>query len=267
MITYKKRIKRSFSRAALTYDQYASVQKAAALRLIDEVGPHRFRKILEIGCGTGNYTEMLMRRFPTAVITAIDFSPEMISVAARKLSHDDQGPGSIKNRNLHLFVDDAETFSPDTGEKYDLITSNSTFQWLQDLKSGLSRYRDLLTKGGVIAFSIMGPETFCELHEVMQGLFAEKGKISAQYFMQLDDLRRLLHGLFENVKTREVVLTTKHASLIEMLRTMKYTGVNIRRNGKNTLFTRSLLKETEKAYIERFGAIRTSYQVFLCEVG
>ncbi|HUV50474.1 MAG TPA: malonyl-ACP O-methyltransferase BioC [Anaerolineae bacterium] len=255
---YKQRIKNSFSKAARTYDQYAFVQKEVGVRLIDSIQPHFFQNILEIGCGTGNYTEMLQERFPSADITAIDFSPEMISVAARKLN---------RKKKVRLFVNDAEGFIPENGKRYDLITSNSTFQWFADLKKGLEHYHELLTNRGMIVFSMMGPETFYELYEIMKGIYPGKVNMAAQYFMQHDDVKSLLHTVFKKVKISETLFTRRHDNILDLLRTIKHTGVNIRRNGDRILFTPALLEKAENAYIKRFGAIRVSYQVFLCEAG
>lgn len=263
---YKERIKRSFSKAAPTYDHYAFIQKKVAARLIDRTGPRVFKNILEIGCGTGNYTKMLMQRFPTADITAIDFSAEMISVAAEKLRPNKRGEeGRVKQRVVRLLVDDGETFSPGFKKHYDLITSNSTFQWFTDLKKGLEQYRNLLADEGTILFSIMGPETFQELYEVIEEVLPTKVRISARYFINFDDVTSLLHEIFGKVKTSKTVFSREHDSFLELLKTMKYTGVNIRRNGNNVFFTPTLLKKAETAYFKRFGSIRTHYQVFLCE--
>jgi malonyl-CoA O-methyltransferase len=258
MQEYKQRIKNSFSKAAPTYDQYASVQKEVAVRLIDSIQAHLFQNILEIGCGTGNYTELLQKRFPSADITAIDFSSEMISIAACKLN---------KKKRVRLLVNDAEEFIPETGKKYDLITSNSTLQWFADLKKGLEHYHGLLANKGVIIFSMMGPETFHELYEIMNTLYPEKVNVAAQYFMQHDDVKSLLHTVFKKVKISETVFTGRHENILGLLKTIKHTGVNIRRNGDRILFTPALLEKAENAYIRRFGAIKVSYQVFLCEAG
>ncbi|MDO9566317.1 MAG: malonyl-ACP O-methyltransferase BioC [Candidatus Desulfaltia sp.] len=258
MREYKQRIKNSFSKAAATYDQYASVQKEIAVRLINSIQPHIFQNILEIGCGTGNYTKMLQERFPSADITAIDFSSEMISVAARKLN---------KNKSIRLFVDDAEEFIPETGKKYDLITSNSTFQWFADLKKGLEHYHELLANRGMIVFSMMGPETFYELYEIMKDIYPGKVNMAAQDFMRHDEVKSLLNTIFKSVKISETVFTGKHENILGLLKTIKHTGVNIRKNGDRILFTPALLEKAENAYIRRFGAIKISYQVFLCEAG
>jgi ubiquinone/menaquinone biosynthesis C-methylase UbiE len=42
--------------------------------------------LIEIGCGVGAQTEVLLRRFPQLHITAIDYSPTQIQTATRRLS-------------------------------------------------------------------------------------------------------------------------------------------------------------------------------------
>ena len=111
----------------------------------------------------------------------------------------------------------------------------------------------------------MGPETFCELQEVIEEVLPEEVKMAARYFTRFDDVASLLHKIFKNVKITETVLSREYDSLLHLLQTMKYTGVNIRRNGNIFLFTSALLKKAEKTYIKKSGSIGTSYQVFLCE--
>ena len=80
----KSKIKRNFSRSALTYDDHASVQKACAGQLIKQLEGTSCRKILEVGCGTGTYTRLLRKRYPDAEITAVDISEGMVGEAEKK---------------------------------------------------------------------------------------------------------------------------------------------------------------------------------------
>jgi S-adenosylmethionine-diacylgycerolhomoserine-N-methlytransferase len=43
-------------------------------------------KILEVGCGTGQNTLQLAKRFPKAIIWALDLSSDMLRIAAKKLN-------------------------------------------------------------------------------------------------------------------------------------------------------------------------------------
>lgn len=60
--------------------------QALLLSSIIEYLPAGSQKILELGCGTGILTEMMLDRCPDAEITAIDLSPEMLSMASEKSS-------------------------------------------------------------------------------------------------------------------------------------------------------------------------------------
>lgn len=42
-------------------------------------------RILDIACGTGDFSRALQRRFPTATISGLDISPKMLEIARRKL--------------------------------------------------------------------------------------------------------------------------------------------------------------------------------------
>jgi tRNA (cmo5U34)-methyltransferase len=46
--------------------------------------PDNPRCVLELGCGTGILTEMILERFPGAEVTGIDLSPDMLRIASGK---------------------------------------------------------------------------------------------------------------------------------------------------------------------------------------
>jgi tRNA (cmo5U34)-methyltransferase len=46
--------------------------------------PDNPRQVLELGCGTGILTEMILGRFPGAEVTGIDLSPDMLRIASGK---------------------------------------------------------------------------------------------------------------------------------------------------------------------------------------
>ena len=147
----KEAIKRNFSRYAEYYDTHSSVQDQVGLELITSLNTGEFEKILDIGCGTGNYTRLLRDKFPTATIMAVDICGKMIEVAQRKL----------QDRRIEFVRADAETMAPT--ESFGLITSNACFQWFDNLEKAIAGYKNLLANDGTILFSIFGPLTLCEL--------------------------------------------------------------------------------------------------------
>ena len=42
--------------------------------------------VLDVACGTGDFTEAVLQRFPTAAVTGVDLTPEMLAIARRKLA-------------------------------------------------------------------------------------------------------------------------------------------------------------------------------------
>ena len=91
-------VARSFSRSAESYDDYAAIQSEVGERLLTLLDRDTYTTILDLGCGTGNFTGILRARFADAEIHAVDISPAMIQVAARKLD----------NRQVTLWVADVE---------------------------------------------------------------------------------------------------------------------------------------------------------------
>ena len=120
----KEVIKRNFSRYAEYYDTHSSVQDQVGLELITGLNAAEFDKILDIGCGTGNYTRLLRDKFPTATIMAVDICGKMIEVAQSKL----------QNRKIEFVRADAETMAMAPTESFGLITSNACFQWFGNLE-------------------------------------------------------------------------------------------------------------------------------------
>lgn len=247
----KSKIARNFSRYAHLYDQYAGVQNQAAFKLAGFLKNNNFSKILELGCGTGNYTLLLREKFRGARIKALDISEEMIRVAQNKL----------KNKDIEFMVADAQKPIPDND--FDLITSNACFQWLDDLGKSLRGYAKSLRKGGSVYFSIFGPQTFCELDAAFKSVLEESRPDSA-YFCNCGSLKEILKDNFKSVKINEVYYNEEFGSLKGLLEKIKYSGIRGNGLGGKVYFSRTLLARLEKAYRDRFQEIRVTYQVFFC---
>lgn len=247
----KSNIAHNFSRYAHLYDKYAAVQNQAALKLASSLEDGNFSKILELGCGTGNYTLMLRNKFRGARIKALDISEEMISVAQNKLKH----------KNIEFMVADVEKIIPD--QDFDLITSNACFQWLNDPAKALRGYAKSLQKGGVVCFSIFGPDTFCELNTALKSVL-EESRLDAAYFCNRDSLKAMLKDNFKSVKINEICYKESFGSLKGLLEKIKYSGIRGNGLSKKVYFSRGLLERWEKAYLDRFQEIGVTYQVFFC---
>lgn len=248
----KGTISENFSKYAGVYDQYSTVQNLSALRLIEEANSSSFRNILEIGCGTGNYTKLLREKFPKACIKAIDISGEMIKIAREKL----------RNEKIEFVIADAENLKLE--KSFDLISSNASFQWFENLEADLARYKEALNKGGFVLFSTFGPRTFHELHSSLEEFSRKSLSLVAGGFLAKQEIERMLKRFFGEVQVREKIYKEKYSSLWELLEKVRCTGT---RGGglKGEIFwIPRTIASIEKIYIKRFQSIVATYQLFFC---
>ena len=247
----KQTIEHNFSRHARRYDAYATVQRTVGAHLTERLGAGPFAHILDIGCGTGDYTHLLHQRYPAAQITGIDLSVSMIAEAKRKLGH----------HGIEFLVGDAETTA--FAAPFDLITSNACFHWFADLHATIAKCAASLTDDGHLAFSSQGPRTFRELAECLDTVLPTHSPISARTFADQHALETALRRHFPLVSVVEGTLTETYPSLLALLNTIKYTGT--RGSGlEGTVLTKTLLKELEQTYIKQAGSITATYQIFYC---
>jgi len=240
----------NFSRCAKLYDSYCGLQNKAAADLIDLIRGRDFYDILEIGCGTGNYTQMLRQEFRCARIEAFDIASGMVEVARSKL----------KDRDIDFKVADAHLLNKE--KSFDLVTSNACFQWLNSLEKVLSGYNTMLHSAGVILFSTFGPRTFCELSASL-GRVLEKSQISSSNFYDSLSIEKILKENFKSVSVKEAIYRENFENLKMFLETIKNSGT--RGQGmEKVFFNRKILNDLEQIYLEEFGKISVTYQIFYC---
>jgi malonyl-CoA O-methyltransferase len=156
-MTDRERVARSFGQAAASYDEAAELQTAVAQVLAKRVLAKRVlnaspapRTILEVGCGTGGLTRLLLPRLNGRWIVT-DLSPGMVAEARRRLGDD----------AAEFRVMDGE--SPDLPPaSVDLIVSNLAAQWFGDLPKAMERLRACLAPGGRLVVTTLGADSLAE---------------------------------------------------------------------------------------------------------
>lgn len=248
----KEAIVKNFSKYASSYDEHACVQGRAGRMLAESLPDGNISNILEIGCGTGDYTAILRKRFPASRITAVDISAAMIDAARQKTG----------NENTDFIIADAECM--DFNCKYDLITSNAAFQWLDDPGEVIERSAAALSTEGRLVFSSFGPKTFCELKVSLSAATNKDVSIASDLFPDRIMLEEILKKRFENVRISEKVLKERYDSLERLFQKIKYSGTRGAGAGIRKVWSPDLLKKIEDRYVERFGAVEATYQIFFC---
>ena len=248
----KEIIKQNFSRHATLYDRYSDVQRHIASLLLERLNGFSPEAILDIGCGTGWYTNKLSEKYPRSSIQAIDISSNMIECAKEVCNVN----------NIEFIVGDAEKAVFD--RYYDLITSNATLHWFSDLPAALLKFSSILNNEGLFICSIFGPDTYSELSVVLEKFLGEESHISSRNFMTKEEVQENLEKSFSNVTLDHVIYRENYSSLLELLKKIKYTGT--RGLGINNAFalSRGEIVEMEKIYIATFGKITATNEIFIC---
>jgi malonyl-CoA O-methyltransferase len=147
-------VRRSFDRAAKTYDAAAVVHAEVRENLLQRLQLTTLvpRVVLDAGAGTGHASRALKRRYPQAQVVALDLSPKMLQEAKRQQSW---------LRPFGRVCADAELL-PLADGSVDLIVSNLMLQWCNP-DAVFAEFRRVLAPHGLLSFSAFGPDTLREL--------------------------------------------------------------------------------------------------------
>lgn len=278
MSSRKHAIRRQFNRSADgSYDRHAHVQRIMADRLAKKLiavdqGESTGLNILEIGCGTGTLTEMLVNEWPGASITALDLAPAMIEAAEQRIRSGSHGQLS----RVRFLPADVEMWASDAPSgSFDFIVSNACFQWLSRPREALKSLHRLLHAEGLLVFTTFGPETFHELHEAFDGVYRASGiepqrhGLSFQSGIQWQSL--LEEAGFSNSQLERSIQTEKYASARDFLLSVKAVGASTSEaSALRGLSPRHLFTSMYKEYENKFslpGGVAATYDLLLIQAG
>lgn len=216
-----------FGSAFASYDEAATPQQrvvAEMMALLTEEAVTPPQRILEIGCGTGLFTEQLATRYPQAELTLNDLVPEAEHWVGEKLPH----------RPFAFVTGDAEQW--DWGKGYQLIASSSCIQWWQEPLAFIRKAYNALTPGGTLALSTFLPENLSELRPILPN--ALHYPVQAEYAAALTP--------FSDVVQRALTIELQFSSLLELLRHLKATGTNAFTHTRQGLWSRGHLLRLEE---------------------
>ena len=252
----KLAIRKKFSRAAESYDSYAKVQAEVAQKLVAKLSVAQdisgVKTILELGCGTGNFTSLLADKFPAAKIVALDFSPEMIAKATHKLN----------NKNIALICAEGEEFLAGAADtSYDLVASNGSLQWFSDHDSALRNIARILRPGGTFLCSIFGPDSLKKLGLGLKILFEYPGNVAAGAFPDISTLRNCLNDYFTEGTVEQELFEKQYESVHDLLVHIKKTGTGGWQQHGSPALTPARLRQLDHWFAKTYGSCKVTYQV------
>jgi trans-aconitate 2-methyltransferase len=134
---------------ATQYLRYGDERARPFLDLIGRVGAEAPSYVADLGCGPGNLTALLARRWPRARVIGVDSSPEMIR-AASALS----GSALSEAPSPSFQLGDVRDWRGDSPP--DVITCNAVLQWVPGHDGLVRDWADMLAPGGWLAFQLPG---------------------------------------------------------------------------------------------------------------
>lgn len=123
--------------SAQQYRKFEDERTRPAIELLARVPLTDVHHAIDLGCGPGNSTQLLVERYPQAAISGLDSSSDMLAAARQRL------PG------VTFLEGDIAQWTAQVAP--DLIFANASLQWLPDHGSQLPRLLAQLAPGGCLA--------------------------------------------------------------------------------------------------------------------
>lgn len=119
------------------YLKFEDERTRPARDLLAQVPLAEAGRAIDLGCGPGNSTELLVERFGAEAVSGLDSDANMLEAARKRL------PGTV--------FEQADLAAWRPAAPVDLLYANAVFQWVPDHLSVLHGLMDGLKPGGVLA--------------------------------------------------------------------------------------------------------------------
>lgn len=227
-------MRRAFERAAATYDGAAVLQREVAQRMAERLGIVRLDPavILDAGCGTGEALGELSARYPRARLVGVDLAYAMVQAARRRELAASRDARSLGRRLLGAFAAPTPRHPalvcgdvcrlPIQARSVELVWSNLTLQWVDELPVALSEFHRVLNVGGLLTFTTFGPDTLSELRRAFAA--ADDGAHVNRFLDMHDVGDMLLHAGFADPVMDMELLTMTYGDAGGLMRDLKAIG-------------------------------------------
>jgi len=255
----KHQLRRSFEKAAASYDAAAVLQHEVCRRMLSRLDyvRHEPAAILDAGTGTGNVIAALRSRYPRASIYALDIALAMVRRAQARVPWWRRLAGG----GVLPICGDLERLPLRAGAVA-MVWSNLALQWVDEPQRAFAELRRVIAPGGLLMFSTFGPDTLKELRQAYQ---AADRYNHVNRFVDMHDLGdMLLHaGFAEPVMDMEYITLT-YADVRALMRDLKAIGAhNVTAGRRHGMTARAILEAVERSYetMRREGRLPATFEV------
>lgn len=250
----KRGMRASFGRAAADYDRVAVLQREIGDRLLGRLDAIRVtpERVLDLGAGTGYIARALVKRYRGARVVALDIAQPMLVQARRRAGW---------WRRPRFVCGDIERL-PFADRSVDMLLSNLTLQWCNNLDAVFAEFRRVLCPGGTLLFTTFGPDS---LRELRASWAAADAYAHVNAFLDMHDVGDALvrAGLADPVLDVER-FTLTYPDLNGLVRDLKTLGAhNVNAGRARGLTGRGrwrVVRETYETYRTQ-GVLPATYEV------
>ena len=253
----RAQVRRQRDRAALRLAEHDFLFQEVAERVSDRLldMARTFPMALDLGCHGGELSRVLKERGGIETLVRSDLSPLMAAKA---------GAGS----GLALAAD--EEFLPFAPQSFDLVISNLSLHWVNDLPGALLQIRHCLKEDGLFVVAMLGGETLWELRQcLMEAEMEETGGARPRVspFADLRDLGGLLQRAgFSLPVVDSDEITVTYGDVMRLFADLRGMGEGNAVMARAKGFTRrSTLFRAMALYEQRFkdesGRLPASFQI------
>jgi len=243
----KKRAQASFNKAAASYEDAAVLQKHVLgemfLRLkLLKINPNI---ILDLGCGPGNAGPDLKSTYKPHDLIYLDFAYDMLKKAEEK--NKDHFLKAFSSKTAQQFICADMEAIPLLENSVDMVWSNLSLQWCNDLDQVFTQIAKTLTHNGLFIFSTFGPSTLYELRASLAS-FSQHSHVNQ--FIDMHDIGdALIRCGFSDPVLDVDVYTLTYSTFKEIMYDLKHIGARNALQGRAKGMTgKGFLYQLEKLY-------------------
>jgi trans-aconitate 2-methyltransferase len=168
------------------YMAFGGERTRPAVELVARIRAENPSRVIDLGCGPGNSTAVLAARWPEAKLEGLDSSPDMLTKAHQS---------GVRAEWIQ-----ADLASWSAKEKYSVIFSNATLQWLESHQVLIPRLLSFVEPGGTFAFQVphnmTAPSHVLMREAAADGPWASKLRdVREVAVLSVDDYFNILHAL------------------------------------------------------------------------
>jgi len=122
------------------YLKFEEERTRPAVDLVSRIAVEKPRSVIDLGCGPGNSTQVLRKKWPAAAVSGLDSSAKMIAAARQSYPEQEWILGRIEDWTA--------------SQPYDVVFSNAALQWTRNHAALTKHLFRQVTPGGALAIQI-----------------------------------------------------------------------------------------------------------------